>query len=78
MGECRCASTESASVGRVDAERQLQALGCWVHGVLAGLHLLGVAYNLKRRNWVDVTAHSLAAGYDVWATTKHVRKLRND
>lgn len=57
------------------SEHQLQSLGIFVHGVLAGLHLLGVAYNLKRKNWVDVSAHTLAAGYDIWATTKHVRKL---
>ena len=61
----------------VKSERQIAELGVFVHGVLAGLHLLGVVYNLRKRNWVDVTAHTLAAGYDIWAVNKHVVQCQN-
>ena len=63
-----------------DPEEQLQGLGVFVHGVLAGLHILGAVFNWRRKNWVDVTAHTAAAGYDVWAANKHlncVRGLKN-
>lgn len=57
------------------ADRQMQELGVFVHGVLAGLHILGAVYNFRRKNWLDVAAHTGAAGYDAWAFTKHLRNL---
>lgn len=57
--------------------RQLEELSVFVHGILTGLHLLGVAYNLRKRNWVDVTAHTLAAGYDLYAVNTHLNHLRD-
>jgi hypothetical protein len=56
-------------------DRQVEALGVFVHGVLTGLHLLGIVYNLRKRNWFDVAAHSSAAAYDTWAVSKHLRAL---
>lgn len=56
----------------VKAEQDLQCLATFVHGSLAALHALGVCYNVKRRNWFDVAAHSAAMVYDVWATAKHL------
>ena len=53
----------------------MQQLSVFVHGVLAGLHLLGIAYNARRRNWFDVAAHVSAATYDIWATAKHLHQL---
>lgn len=58
------------------SDRQLQELSIFVHGVLTGLHILGIAYNLKKRNWGDVAAHTAAAGYDLWAVNKHIGSLR--
>lgn len=55
------------------ADRQMQELGVFIHGILAGLHFIGVAYNLRRRNWFDVAAHFSAGAYDVYAVTKHVK-----
>jgi len=52
---------------------EVDQLAVFVHGILAGLHLLGVVYNVKRGNVFDVAAHSAAFVYDVYATTKHVR-----
>lgn len=59
-------------------ERQLSELGVFVHGVLAGLHLLGVVYNMRRRNWWDVTAHTAAAIYDTHAAMAHTRDLQQE
>ena len=57
-------------------ERELQALGIFVHGVLVGLHALGIVYNLRKRNWLDVAAHAGAGAYDFWATGRHVKALK--
>ena len=56
-------------------DNQVEVLAVFVHGALTALHLLGAVYNARKRNWLDVTAHTVAAGYDVWAVTKHVRRL---
>ena len=56
----------------VKAEQDIQYLATFVHGALAALHALGIVYNIKRRNWFDVAAHSAAMSYDVWATAKHI------
>ncbi len=60
----------------VKAEQDLQYLATFVHGVLAAFHALGIAYNVKRRNWFDVAAHSAAMSYDIWATAKHFEALQ--
>lgn len=56
------------------ADYQLQTLATFVHGVLAGLHALGIVYNVKRRNWFDVTIHTAAAIYDIHSVGKHMRE----
>lgn len=60
---------------RNTSERQLQALGVFVHGALTFGHLLGIMHNWRRRNWFDVAAHGAAATYDIYAVTKHMRQL---
>lgn len=57
------------------AERQLQTLGVFVHGVLFAFHALGIVYNARRRNRFDVIAHASAATYDLWAVSQHVKAL---
>jgi len=57
------------------AEQDLEHLATFVHGVLAGLHALGIVYNIKRRNWIDVAVHSAAMSYDMFATAKHLVAL---
>ena len=49
-------------------------LAAWVHGWLSGLHLLGTVYNARRRNWVDVVAHSAALAYSVRAVIHHAKE----
>lgn len=46
-----------------------------VHGALGAGHVLGVFYNLRRRNHYDAAAHVLAAWYDAWAALRHYRAL---
>ena len=56
-------------------ERQIAELSAVVHGALVALHVLGVAYNVRRKNWYDVGAHALAAGYDCYAVHRHVQDV---
>jgi hypothetical protein len=58
------------------SDQQLQELGVFVHGALTFGHLLGIVYDIKRRNWFDVSAHMAAATYDIWATRKHIHNLQ--
>lgn len=53
--------------------RELESLAVFVHGALAALHTLGVVYNIRQRNKVDVVVHAAAAIYDFAAARKHWR-----
>lgn len=57
--------------------REIAILATFVHGALAALHLLGVVYNVKRKNKWDVAAHTAAMFYDGYSTYKHVQEVRN-
>lgn len=58
--------------------KELHVLGAFVHGVLTGLHALGIAYNVRRvqqgssRNWFDIAMHSGALLYSAHAAMHHV------
>jgi len=56
----------------VKAEQDIQYLATFVHGVLGCSSRTWSPYNVKRRNWLDVAAHSAAMSYDIWATAKHL------
>lgn len=58
-------------------EREMETLAVFVHGLLAGLHTLGAIYNWRKGNRVDTAMHGVAAVYDVWATSKHMRRIGN-
>lgn len=60
---------------RHNADYQMAQLSIFVHGVLTAFHCLGIIYNAKRRNWIDVAAHSGAAVYDLYAVSRHVRQV---
>lgn len=57
--------------------QQMHELGVFVHGLLAGLHLIGLGYNLQRRNWFDVAMHAAALVYDAHAVTTHLQEVRS-
>lgn len=60
-----------------DKEKQLSDLACFVHASLATLHVLGVIYNLKRKNWKNVCVHSFVFTYDVLSYRTHCREKLN-
>lgn len=55
---------------------QMAELAIFIHGILFSFHVLGIAYNLRRRNWWDVAAHSCAATYDAHAVHHHLHQLQ--
>ena len=59
------------------SDRQMQEIALMIHTLLTAGHCLGIVYNAKRRNWLDVAAHTAAATYDISAINKHMRALRH-
>ena len=57
------------------AEIQLAELSAFVHGILAGLHLLGIVYNVRCHNHWDVLAHAAATAYDIHAMAGHIHDI---
>lgn len=53
--------------------KELHLLACFCHGALSALHLLGLIYNLKRKNKIDVIVHAWALGYSMKSTRWHHR-----
>lgn len=54
-------------------DQDIETLGVFVHGILAGLHCLGMFYNLRKRKYLDATIHGLALTYDAASAYKHMR-----
>lgn len=59
-----------------EGDRRLQELSIFVHGILAGLHALGIAYNISKRHPWQVMAHTSAVAFDLWAVSEHVKHIR--
>ena len=55
---------------------EVHTLGAFVHGCLTAFHGLGIVYNLRRRNWWDVLAHTAGVLYDLHATRHHYLQAR--
>lgn len=56
---------------------ELELLAIAVHGMLAGLHLLGVLYNVKRRNWKSAWVHACAFTFDAYSVWVHYQAKRS-
>lgn len=52
----------------------METLAAFVHGMLASLHLLGIVYNVRRKNWIDAGVHAAVCAYDTQAAFHHARK----
>lgn len=52
---------------------EIEVLAAFVHGSLAAGHLLGLVYNTRKRNKLDMAMHSLALVYDLYAVHKHLK-----
>lgn len=61
-----------------NSEREIQFLGAYVHGVLTAFHALGVLYNVRRQNWLDVGIHALFMVYDADSTRRHLRRSEDE
>lgn len=62
-------------MGELLVDAELERLAIFVHSVLATFHCLGIVYNVRRKNWWDVAAHTLAACYDTQAALHHKKKI---
>ena len=56
------------------AVSEVHVLGAYVHGALTALHVLGLGYNVRRRNWTDVALHLAWVVYDARAMRHHWRQ----
>jgi hypothetical protein len=56
----------------------LEELCVFVHGVLTAFHVLGIAHNVRKRNWFDTGMHTASAIYDLYAVADHVRQLQKE
>lgn len=54
--------------------REGETLAVFGHGLLAGIHLLGVVFNLNRKKWVHASIHLAAVVYDGWSVVRHARR----
>ncbi|MBC8410357.1 MAG: hypothetical protein H8E12_16795 [Rhodobacteraceae bacterium] len=54
------------------AKKEIDTIAAFVHGALFGLHMLGLVYNLKRRNYLYSAIHAAVAVFDAVSTAKHL------
>lgn len=57
-------------------QREMQFFAALIHGLLAAGHGLGLVYNIRKKNWMDVAVHSVASTYDLWAMQKHLARAK--
>ncbi len=53
--------------------KEHEKFAAFVHGGAFAYHALGVFYNLKKKNYIDMSIHGLVAVYDLFATFKHYK-----
>lgn len=53
-----------------------ELLAAFVHGALALGHLLGLIYNIRKKNWKSAGFHLSALTFDLWATFIHLKDRR--
>ena len=63
---------------RLALEKSSQELAGFTHGVLFGLHTLGVYYNLRRGRPKSALVHATIAVYDAMALYYHSKYLSKD
>lgn len=57
-------------------KNDLEEIASFVHGTLAGLHLLGVLYNAKRGNWWSVAIHASVFVFDTKSAIEHAKETK--
>lgn len=54
----------------------MHQMSSFVHGSLTALHVLGVCYGIRRKNWYDVAAHTFGVAFSVRATAHHIKQTK--
>lgn len=57
-----------------DRNSEVHLLGAFCHGMLVFGHLLGVAYNIQRRNRLDIIMHIGGVAYSMKAVRHHLKE----
>lgn len=54
----------------------LESTALFIHGMGATINLIGVMYNLRRRNWIPFWGNLFGFGFHVWSAWLHLEDLR--
>ena len=63
----------------MNRDKELHALAAFVHGALTVLHILGLIYNIPRRNLrnrIGIVVHAGALAYSAWSAVHHVKETK--
>ena len=61
---------------RYKMSKELHVLAAYVHGALTALHAIGIVYNYKKGNRMDVLIHALAMAYDAKSVYHHYNEAK--
>ena len=56
--------------------REMEGYAAFTHGAIAFGNLLGLIWNVRRRNWTWAAIHAAGVAAHVYATCEHVREVR--
>lgn len=51
--------------------KEVHRYAAFIHGMLTALHIVGIVYNVRRRNRLDTVVHGAAMAYSLHATFHH-------
>lgn len=60
-----------------DDARLLEDMATLVHGAAASLNLLGLVFNVRKRNWFDVGMHAVGLVYHTGSALNHRAQARH-
>ena len=52
--------------------KEIDNIAAFVHGSLFSLHMLGLVYNLKKKNYLYSAIHAAVGIFDVVGTMRHL------
>lgn len=58
-------------------EQELHIIASFVHGALVSLHLLGIFYNVRRKNWWEAVVHAGAGAFSLNAINEHQKEIKD-
>ena len=60
----------------MDKDSDLHAVALVAHTAMAVLHGLGIAFNLKRKNWIESGIHFSVLLFNLKSANSHRKELR--